>query len=397
MRPDIELIDGRFHAGECGDPRRAYAWMRENEPVFRDRNGMAGVASHAAVLDAERDAALFSNAGGIRPDVGALPHMVDMDDPRHLQRRKLVNTGFTRKRVEAKIAGIRRICDDLIDAVIDRGECDFVRDLAAPLPMAVIGDMLGVRPTERAMFLEWSDDLVKAQGSNASDEMLARMMSAYVAFVEFTMRTIAERRREPTDDLTSVLVHAEIDGTRLTDEEIVAETLLILIGGDETTRHVLSGGMEQLLRHPKQRDALVADRSRIPQALEEMLRWSSPVKNMCRTVTRDVDFHGTSLRSGEKVMLLFEAANFDETVFEAAERFDTTRDPNPHVAFGFGSHFCLGNQLARIEGRLMFERLLERIPTMALATNDPLPRRPANFVTGIEEMPVTFAAGTQCG
>ncbi|MFG1785754.1 cytochrome P450 [Rhodococcus oryzae] len=390
MRPDVDLVDGRFYAGERGDPRDAYAWMRANEPVFRDRDGTAGAASYAAVIDAERDAGLFSNAGGIRPEVGPLPHMIDMDDPEHLHRRKLVNAGFTRKQVEAKIGGIGRICDELIDAVIDRGECDFVRDLAAPLPMAVIGDMLGVRPQEREMFLQWSDDLVEAQGSNASEEMLSKMMAAYVSFVEFTMRTIAQRRREPTEDLTSVLVHAEIDGRRLTDEDIVAETLLILVGGDETTRHVLSGGMEQLMRHPEQRDQLVADRSLIPQALEEMVRWVSPVKNMCRTVTRDVEFHGTRLRAGEKMLLLFESANFDESVFENPARFDASRNPNPHVAFGFGSHFCLGNQLARLEGRLMFERLLERIPNMELASDLPLPRRPANFVTGLEKMPVRW-------
>lgn len=390
MRPDIELVDGRFYAGELGDPRQAYAWMRANQPVFRDRVGMAAAASYAALVDAERDAGLFSNAGGIRPDVGPMLHMIDMDDPEHLHRRKLVNTGFTRKRVEAKVDDIGRICDELIDAVIDKGECDFVRDLAAPLPMAVIGDMLGVRPQEREMFLEWSDDLVRAQGSNASEDMIAKMMSAYVSFVDFTMRTIAERRAAPTEDLTSVLVHAEIDGQRLTDDEIVAETLLILIGGDETTRHVLSGGMEQLLRNPEQHGKLVADPSLLPQALEEMLRWVSPVKNMCRTVTRDVDFHGTPLREGEKMMLLFESANFDESMFEHPEIFDITRNPNPHIAFGFGSHFCLGNQLARIEGRLMFDRLLERIPTMELVTDAPLPRRPANFVTGIEEMPVRW-------
>ncbi|MFF0814688.1 cytochrome P450 [Rhodococcus sp. NPDC003318] len=390
MRPDVDLVDGRFHAGELGDVRAAYAWMRANEPVFRDREGMVGVASHAAVVEAERDPGLFSNTGGIRPDVGPLPHMIDMDDPEHLHRRKLVNIGFTRKRVEAKTDDIGRICDDLIDAVADRGECDFVRDLAAPLPMAVIGDMLGVRPEEREMFLQWSDDLVKAQGSNATEGMIATMMSAYVSFVDFTMRTIAERRRNPTGDLTSVLVHAEIDGHRLTDEDIVAETLLILIGGDETTRHVLSGGMEQLLRHPEQRDKLAAEPALVPQALEEMLRWASPVKNMCRTLTRDAEFQGAALREGEKVMLLFEAANFDEAVFGNPEVFDITRNPNPHIAFGFGSHFCLGNQLARLEGRLMFERLLERLPGMELATDAPLPRRPANFVTGIEEMPVRW-------
>lgn len=190
-------------------------------------------------------------------------------------------------------------------------------------------------------------------------------------------------------------MHAEIDGQRLDDQEIVNESLLILIGGDETTRHVLSGGMEQLMLHADQRDRLVAEPSGIPLAVEEMLRWVSPIKNMARTVTRDTTFFGTDLRQGEKMLLLFESANFDETVFDDPDRFDTRRSPNPHVAFGFGTHFCLGNQLARLEGALMFERLLARLPDMALATSEPLPRRPANFVSGLEAMPVKFGASAR--
>lgn len=389
---ETDLLDGRFYAGESGDPRAAYAWMRANQPVFRDRNGVAAAATYEALIAAERDPGLFSNAGGIRPETGPLPQMIDMDDPAHLHRRRLVNTGFTRKKVEAKIGRIREICDQLIDAVCEKGECDFVAELAAPLPMAVIGDMLGVRPEQRDIFLQWSDDLVKALGSNATEEQLKAMMDAYVAFNEYTFRTIAERRKAPTDDLISILVHAEIDGQRLDDQEIVNESLLILIGGDETTRHVLSGGMEQLMLHADQRDRLVAEPSGIPLAVEEMLRWVSPIKNMARTVTRDSTFFGTDLRQGEKMLLLFESANFDETVFDDPDRFDTRRSPNPHVAFGFGTHFCLGNQLARLEGALMFERLLARLPDMALATSGPLPRRPANFVSGLEAMPVKFGA-----
>ncbi|QBJ97132.1 cytochrome P450 [Rhodococcus sp. ABRD24] len=394
---DFDLLDGRFYSGDLGDPRAAYAWMRENEPVYRDRNGLAAASTYAALIAAERDPGLFSNAGGIRPETGPLPQMIDMDDPAHLQRRRLVNTGFTRKKVEAKIGRIREICDQLIDSVCEQGECDFVADLAAPLPMAVIGDMLGVRPEDRATFLRWSDDLVKALGSNASEEQLKAMIDAYVAFTEFTFRTIGERRENPADDLISVLVHAEIDGERLSDQEIVNESLLILIGGDETTRHVLSGGMEQLLRHEDQRDRLLADRSGIPLAIEEMLRWVSPIKNMARTVTRDTTFFGADLKEGEKMLLLFESANFDETVFDDPDRFDIGRSPNPHVAFGFGTHFCLGNQLARLEGNMMFERLLARLPDMALATSAPLPLRPANFVSGLEEMPVKFTAAVPRG
>ncbi|MFD4367390.1 cytochrome P450 [Rhodococcus sp. NPDC058521] len=393
-RPEFDLLDGRFYSGELEDPRSAYAWMRENEPVYR-AEGIVGAATYDAVVDAERDPVLFSNGGGIRPGVGPLPHMIDMDDPQHLQRRRLVNAGFTRKQVEAKIPSIRRICDQLIDSVCENGSADFVRDLAAPLPMAVIGDMLGVRPQDRGTFLKWSDDLLSALGSNASEEELRAQAEAYLAFSEFTLDTIAKRRDDPTDDLTSILVHAEIDGDRLGDQDIVSETLLILIGGDETTRHVLSGGMEQLMRHPGQQARLVDDPDSIPQALEEMLRWVSPIKNMCRTLTRDVEFHGTSLREGEKMMLLFESANFDEAHFDDPNSFDIERAPNQHLAFGLGAHFCLGNQLARLEGRLMFEQLLSRLPDMTLpadvmADSRSLRRRPANFVSGLEEMAVTF-------
>ena len=393
---NIDLADGNFYA-DRKTSREAYRWMRANQPVFRDRNGLAGATTYQAIIDAERNPELFSNTGGIRPDTPGMPYMIDMDDPSHLVRRKLVNAGFTRKRVTEKIPSLGRLCDALIDAVCERGECDFVRDLAAPLPMAVIGDMLGVLPEERGMLLKWSDDLVTGLSSHidpAGMEAQA-VMNAYAAYTEFTMATITKRRAEPTDDLFSILVNAEVEGQRMSDDEIVMETLLILIGGDETTRHTLSGGTEQVLRHPDQWDALRADSDALlPGAIEEMLRWTSPVKNMCRTLTADTAFHGTELREGEKIMLLFESANFDETQFENPDEFDIRRDPNGHVAFGFGTHFCLGNQLARLELRLMTERVLKRLPDLRLADDgDVLPLRPANFVSGLESMPMVFTPG----
>jgi cholest-4-en-3-one 26-monooxygenase len=390
-KPDIDLTDGNFFAS---DSRAVYQWMRANEPVFRDRNGLAAASTYQAVIEAERQPELFSNAGGIRPDQPAMAMMIDMDDPAHLLRRKLVNAGFTRKRVKDKEHSIGALCDVLIDAVCERGECDFVRDLAAPLPMVVIGDMLGVRPEQREMFLKWSDDLVAFLSSHVSRDDFQVTMDAFTAYNEFTRDTIARRREEPTDDLVSVLIHSEVDGARLTDDEIVMETLLILIGGDETTRHTLSGGTAQLLRHPDQHARLVADLGLLPNAVEEMLRWTSPVKNMCRTLTADTEFHGTKLKQGEKIMLLFESANFDEKVFDDPESFRIDRYPNNHVAFGFGTHFCLGNQLARLELTLMQGRLLERLPDMELASGAELPLRPANFVSGLEAMPVRFTPTT---
>ena len=387
-KPDVDLTNGNFYSDRGA--HEVYRWMRANEPVFRDRNGLAAAATYQAVIEAERDPETFSNTGGIRPDQPGMPYMIDMDDPAHLLRRKLVNAGFTRKRVMDKAAGIGTLCDSLIDAVCERGECDFVRDIAAPLPMAVIGDMLGVLPAERATLLKWSDDLVCGLNSAADEATLNAVMDAFAAYSAYATETIEKRRAEPTDDLFSILVNSEVDGQRMDDQEIIMETLLILIGGDETTRHTLSGGTEQLLRHQDQWAQLVADGDKVPGAIEEMLRWTSPVKNMARTLMRDVDFHGTSLREGEKMLLLFEAANFDESVFGDPENFRIDRNPNSHMAFGFGTHFCMGNQLARLELNTMLRKLLERLPDLRLADDSALPLRPANFVSGLEAMPVVF-------
>jgi cytochrome P450 family 142 subfamily A polypeptide 1 len=206
----------------------------------------------------------------------------------------------------------------------------------------------------------------------------------------FATEAIAARREAPTDDLMSVLVHAEVDGDRLSEDDLVHESLLILIGGDETTRHVISGGMYQLLVRDEQKQKLVHDPSKIPTAVEEMLRWVSPIKNMARTVTRDTELRGKGLHEGEKLLLLYPSANRDDEVFDEPFRFDVERHPNEHVAFGFGTHYCLGNSLARLELVCMFEHVLSRLPDIELVDTTEPARRPANFISGYEEMPVRF-------
>jgi cytochrome P450 family 142 subfamily A polypeptide 1 len=389
-KPEVDLADGSFYA-DRPTSREAYRWMRNNEPVFRDRNGLAAATTYEAVIDAERNPELFSNAGGIRPDQPALPMMIDMDDPAHLLRRKLVNAGFTRKRLKVQGDSIGSLCDYLIDRVCEQGECDFVTDIAAPLPMAVIGDMLGVLPDERELFLKWSVDMMEGLSSTVSEADMQVTLDAFMAYNEYTMNKIEQRRAEPTEDLISVLVHAEVDGQRLSNDDILQETLLILVGGDETTRHTISGGTEQLIRHPEQWDLLQNNAELVPVAIEEMLRWTSPLKNMARTITADTDFHGVQLREGEKMLLMFESANFDEAVYGDPDTFNVQRDPNSHLAFGFGTHFCLGNQLARIELINMISAVLRRLPDLQLAdASATLPLRAANFVSGLEAMPVTF-------
>ena len=390
-RPEVRLLDGEFYAG---DPHPHFRWLRENAPVYWDESaGLWGVALHADVMSVSRDPAVFSNAGGSRPDAPVLPSMINVDDPLHKRRRNLVNRGFTKGRLQAEEAKVREICVALVERARAKREFDFVREIAAPLPMIVIGDMLGVEPEDRDTLLRWSDDLIRGTSATASPEATAGAQRAFLEYYEYHRRVVADRRSKPQQaDLISVLVHAEIDGEKLDDDALLHESLLILVGGDETTRHVISGGMRQLLLHPEQRDALAADPSRIPTAVEEMLRWVTPIQNMSRTATRDAVLRGEAIRKGDKLLLLYPSANRDATVFDEPDRFDVRRTPNDHVAFGgYGAHFCLGASLARLELRVMFEEIVRRLPRLLLASDSEPRLRPSNFITGIEEMPVRAA------
>jgi len=383
--PAIRLTDGVFYAA---DPHAHFRWMREHAPVYWDAAGEVwGITRYEDVVALSRDTATWRNSGGIRPDSPAMQYMIDMDDPDHRKRRALVNKGFTPRRVQEREARIREIAVDLVERAKARGRFDFVHDVAAWLPLVVIGDMLGVEPADHARLLAWSEAMILGTGATT----LARMQDAAQAFEEYVAyqrRVIADRRARPRDDLVSILVHAEIDGERLDDEELVMEALLILIGGDETTRHVLSGGMYQLLLHPEQRATLARAPARIPTAVEEMLRWVSPIQNMARTAARDVELRGQRIRAGEKAILLYPSANRDAAVFADPFRFDVARTPNEHIAFGIGAHFCLGANLARLELRVLVEEVLRRMPDLALASEDPPPRRASNFISGLEALPV---------
>jgi cytochrome P450 family 142 subfamily A polypeptide 1 len=208
-------------------------------------------------------------------------------------------------------------------------------------------------------------------------------------FREFQLGVIADRRAKQQDDLVSILCHAEIDGERLDDESIIQESLLILIGGDETSRHVMTDGMLALLAHPDQMAIMGADAGAVELGVEELLRWVTPIKNMARTVTRDVELHGETMHEGDQLILMYPSANRDPRVFEDPDRFDVRRDPNPHIAFGFGPHFCMGASLARLELNVMFSELLRRLPDLHLV-GEAMPRRNSNFISGPEAMPVAF-------
>ena len=389
MVREIDLLDGGWYASQPFDD---WAWMREQAPAYHDAtNKVWALTRHSDVLGAEKDPKTFSSYLAPRPHGMHLPMMISMDDPEHGKRRKLVSRGFTPKRVRNHESTIRRICTGIIDAVAAKGECDFVWDIAAPLPLLLIADLLGFPPESYDDLLRWSDDLIRGTIPDPPQDVAEAALEAMLGFREFQLGIIADRRSKPLqDDLVSILCHADVDGERLDDESIIQESLLILIGGDETSRHVITDGMLTLLDHPDQLAILRDDPSVMETGVEELLRWVSPIKNMSRTVTRDIGMHDQTLREGDQVILMYPSANRDETVFSEPNRFDVRRDPNPHLAFGFGPHFCMGASLARVELRVMFAEVLRRLPDLHLA-GDPLPRRSSNFISGPETMPVAFS------
>ena len=391
MSRDFDLRDGGWYASQ---PFADWAWMREHAPAYWDaRNEIWAITRYDDVLAVEKDPRRFSSYRAPRPHGHHLPMIISMDGREHTLRRKLVSSGFTPRRVRDHEATVRRICTQIIDRVAPKGECDFVWDIAAPLPLLLIADMLGFPPEAYDDLLRWSDDLIRATTADPPPEVAQAGLEAMLEFREFELGVIADRRaKPPQDDLVSILCYAEIDGDRLDDESIIQESLLILIGGDETTRHVMTDGMLALLDHPDQQAILCEDPEWMPHGVEELLRWVSPIKNMARTVTRDVELHGETLHEGDQLILMYPSANRDPAAFEDPDRFDVQRDPNPHLAFGFGPHFCMGASLARLELQVMFGELLRRLPDLHVA-GEAMPRRSSNFISGPEAMPVAFTPG----
>lgn len=390
----IDLLDGEWWASQ---PFETWRWMRENAPVYLDAaNSVWAITRHADVLAIERNPTDFSSRRSPRPHGLPLPMMISMDNPEHQRRRSLVQRGFTPRRVAEHEQRVLAICTGILDRVCARGECDFVWDVAAPLPLLLIADLLGFPPSSYDDLLRWSDDLIRGTTGSPTADVQLKAMEAGIAFRQYQLDVIADRRANPTDDLISTLVHGEIDGTRLDDESIVQETLLILIGGDETTRHVITCGMLALLEHPDQAAILRDDPDAMIGGVEELLRWVTPIKNMSRTVTRDLDFGGCRLAAEDQVILVYPAANRDPAVFAEPDRFDVRRRDNQHLAFGFGPHFCLGAALARLELKVMFGEVLRRLPDLELTSDTALPWRASNFITGPEAMPVRYRR-TQIG
>jgi len=376
------------------DVETAYAWLRAEDPVHRWRDGHWVVATYDDIREISRDPARFSSAQGVLvndpkrepdPPVAMAPSILELDPPEHPRYRKIVSRAFTPKAVTRLEPRIRELTRQVFDAVPVGEKVDFVDSIAVPLPLLVIAELLGMQDVAQAQFRAWSDETIKAADAGRAD------MEVLGQFVHFLAEEIADHRDRPRDDILQLIVDAEVDGERLSDGELIVFCMSLLVAGNETTRNLVSGGTVALAKHPDQR-AWFADApaARGAHAVEEMLRWVTPVKAFARTATEDTCLAGRAIAAGDYVVLLYASGNRDVSAFgPTADRFDITRPPDPaHIAFGFGGHLCLGAGLARLETRIVFEELLTRFPEYEL-TGEPVPMQ-STLMNGVEHLPAVL-------
>jgi cholest-4-en-3-one 26-monooxygenase len=384
----------------AGVPHAWLAHLRATDPVhWQDEPGGPGywaVTKYGDCVTVNREFELFSSAAK-----GTMPFelgdeevaqqslmMLNMDPPLHTRYRRLVNKGFTPRMVRDLEERIHRSTDTIIDGVIEKGEADFVTDLSAELPLQVIAELLGVPHEDRHKMFNWSNRMV----GNEDPEYQAHADMAINAAMElyaYAAELFGKKRIDPHADLMSVLTDVEVEGERLSDLELELFFLLLTVAGNETTRNLMSGAMHAFFEHPDQWQRLLDDRSLLPSAVEEMLRYVSPVMNFRRTAMSDTALSDTSISAGDKVVFYHCSGNRDEDVFSDPDVFDIGRDPNPHIAFGGGGpHFCLGANLARMEIRVMFEHLLDRVPD--IHQDGAAQRLQSQFINGVKHLPVAF-------
>ena len=374
----------------AGDPYPALARLRREAPVhWHEDAQLWTVARHADVLHVSRDPETFCSGNGVLvtgrdTPVSGSDSILFLDPPEHQQHRKLVNPGFHLRRIAALEPRVRALTIELLDSVEPDQPFDFVDGLAAPLPMLVIAELLGIPADDRERFRVWSDAMI-----SAATEPTVEALTYAAELYEYFTAVIEERRATPGDDMISVLVHGDVEGEKLTDAELLGFCMTLLVAGNETTRNLISGGALALSQHSDQLGRLLAEPGLVAGAVEEMLRWVTPIAAFARTATRNTEIGGTPIASGQFLVLLYTAANRDEDVFgPTADQFDVARHPNPHVAFGFGEHFCLGASLARLEARVLFEELLPRFPRIELAGE--VERLRSTLMRGIVKLPVTL-------
>ncbi|MFM8945394.1 MAG: cytochrome P450 [Actinomycetota bacterium] len=386
----IDILDRDWYQR---GPFTELAWIRANEPVYRDVNGMWALTRLEDVRWAERQPQVFSSAtNGSRPNGAPQPSMIDSDDPSHADQRRIVARGFTPRQKKAYEEHVREVSRRLVDSVIERGSCDVVEDIARPLPMTLIGEMLGAPESDYDRLQHWSDRMIA--GSDKAEYVTDDVVNAAFEYYAYISEVMEERRRQPGDDLVSKFMHGGADGEgALDDAHVVGNALLLLVGGNETTRNVIVGGLEALIRRPEQFDWVRRSSENLDTAIEEMLRWVTPIVNMSRTTTTDVEVRGVTIPAGSQVLMHYMSANRDEEIFANSHDFDATRQPNPHIAFGWGPHLCLGATLARLELKSIYSEMFSRFTDFRFGDSDFEPEYShASFVRGIQSLPIEFRA-----
>jgi cholest-4-en-3-one 26-monooxygenase len=392
-----ELLDPDTYVR--GLPSDLFRMLRKEAPVFyqKQKKGRPiwAILKHEDIVMASKDPTRFSSAraGALMPDleeedVNMLRlMMLNMDPPQHAKFRRLVNYGFTPLATAFMEPRINLVTTQILDRIAKKGEVDFVPTVAAELPLMVIAELLGIPLDERQKVFDWSNRLIGFDDPELGTTQEGAKQAAMEVW--FYANQLAETRKHSEgQDLASILMSAEVDGERLTEAEFDAFFLMLVVAGNETTRNLIAGGMLALLEHPEQMARLVADPSLVPSAVEEMLRWVSPIRCFRRTATCDMELRGQKIKENDKIILFYSSANRDESVFTDPESFDILRTPNDHLAFGVGEHFCLGSNLARLEIRIMFTELLQRFPDMQLA--GPVSHLRSDFINGIKHLPVRF-------
>ena len=401
----VDLSDSRSFVP--GVPHAWLAHLRRHDPVhWQDEAGGPGfwaVTRYHDCVTVNRDYERFSSAAR-----GTMPFempdediaqqglmMLNMDPPLHTRYRRLVNKGFTPRIVRDLEQSIHDATDAIIDQVIEKGEADFVTDISAELPLQVIAELLGVPADDRHRMFEWSNRMV---GNEDPEYQLEAEMALHAAMelYAYAAELFARKRIDPHADLMSVLTTVEVEGEQLSEMELELFFLLLTVAGNETTRNLMSGAMHAFFQHPEQWERLLADRTLLPTAVDEMLRFVSPVMNFRRTAMGDATLSGTEIKEGDKVVFFHASANRDEDVFDDPDTFDIGRSPNPHIAFGGGGpHFCLGTNLARMEIRVMYEHLLDRMPD--IRQDGDVKRLQSQFINGVKHLPVAFTPAARVG
>ena len=359
-RLEVDLLDPDFYQG---DPHPAFTWMRANEPVYRDEgNGLWAVTRHADVLAVERDSATFVSGQGYRsfhePDEN---NIIALDDPEHLAQRKLVSDRFTPRSVRTHEEWLRLTIDDLLDPIAATGELDVVPGLAAQLPCRLTARLLGFPEDRWPDVQSWSERLMRYDMVHRDPAAAEGSFTAIIEFATLLSELAPERQGCPMDDLISVWSNAELPGGGTYDlGRLINEVGLFIAGGAETTRTVIAHALRILADHPDQWDRMAEDPEVVGTGVEELIRWVTPLNNFFRTAVTDARIGDQSVAAGDRVILLYPSANRDEEVFDDPFTFDVSRSPNPHVSFGFGTHFCIGANLARFELRLLFGELTRR-------------------------------------